>query len=104
MQKSLFTIALLMGGAAIATPALSQSALTCAPRTVFTEAMTENRGEEMIGGGLHNGQQIVEIWASEETGSFTILMTFANGSSCLIGTGTHFNLQNAIPAAEGIPS
>ncbi|WP_419740610.1 hypothetical protein [Ruegeria sp.] len=46
----------------------------------------------------------MEVWTSRETGSYTVLVTHANGLSCIVAVGTDF--FEAIPKVkvDGTPS
>ena len=51
----------------------------------------------MTAGGLHSSTTkttVVEVWASPETGTFTVMMTNAHGLSCILATGTDWYAQN----------
>lgn len=78
--------------------------LNCASRDVVVDKLSVKYGEAFGGGGLQNAQQIFEVWYSEEKGTWTILMTRADGLSCIMASGTHWRGGlPAIKAPEGIP-
>ena len=61
------------------------------------------RGIQEVG----NQNAILEIWASEETGTFTVLLTNAAGISCVMAAGDHWFAESAPQLAElpkGSPS
>lgn len=104
MFKRLFAIALTFGMAATAPPAFARS---CAERDDIVAKLQENYAEELAFGGLQktrSAQSVMEVWASKETGSYTVLVTNANGISCIVAVGTDF--FEAIPKIkiEGTPS
>ncbi len=43
--------------------------------------------------GLAEGRGVVELYASEETGSWTILMTRPQGIACLMAAGQAFQIE-----------
>jgi hypothetical protein len=46
---------------------------------------------------------MVEIWTSDKTGSFSILVTRPDGISCLVSAGNHWTVVEEIPEApEGV--
>jgi hypothetical protein len=47
---------------------------------------------------------MVEVWASEKTGTFTVILTNPQGVSCIVATGTNFFNNQPIPKPEGIKS
>jgi hypothetical protein len=77
-------------------PAVAQ---TCALRPDVIAKLTDTYGETMRFGGLQKttgGQAVLEVWASPETGTYTVLLSHANGLSCIMAVGTDF--FEAIPA------
>ena len=105
MFKRIFAAALVFGAAALAPPmAIAQSAnaipaqanrAACGPRAQVTEHLAQRFGETRRGAGLVSARQIFEIWRSDETGSWTILMTRADGVSCIVAAGSAWH--NASP-------
>ncbi|KAA0913260.1 hypothetical protein [Aquicoccus porphyridii] len=100
MFKRLFSAAIIFGAAALAppSPALAQIA-ACLPRDVLVTRLEERHKEHLAGGGLQSPQRLIEIWASEETGSFTVFVTRPNGISCILATGQHW--RGPDPAKPG---
>lgn len=90
MFKRLFTAALLLGVASTAPPAFAQQ-LTCAQRDSVAERLSGKYKEHVVAGGLQNSERLVEVWASPETGTFTIIMTTAEGLSCIVASGTNYH-------------
>jgi hypothetical protein len=79
-------------------PAFAQA---CAPRPDVIAKLTDTYGEALRFGGLQKtrgGQAVLEVWASPETGTYTVLLSHPNGLSCIMGAGTDF--FEAIPADE----
>jgi len=98
MFKRLLGLSLIFGMAATAPPVW---AAPCGMRDNLVEQLQSKYSEELAVGGLQTtsgAQTIMEIWASEKTGTFTVLLTSANGVSCIIGAGTDF--FEAIPKPE----
>ena len=99
-MRNLSIPAALAAFAATSLPAVAQT--QCAPREVLIERLADRYGETLVGGGLQNGRAVFEIWSSKSDGSWTILMTRANGTSCVMAAGTDW--IEAIAVAEGRPS
>ena len=77
----------------------------CAARDMVVQKLESGYGEAFAGGGLQNGTRVFEVWFSEDKGTWTILMTQADGMSCIMASGT--NWHGAMPGAEkarGTPS
>lgn len=69
--------------------------------------LQDSYSEELVFGGLQKTrgvQAVMEVWTSKETGSYTVLVTQANGISCIVAVGTDF--FEAIPkiTLKGEPS
>ncbi len=82
-----------------ATQLPAQSARHCAPRDVVVERLAEKYGESRQSIGLGGNNSLVEVFASPDTGSWTITMTMPNGVTCLMATGRAYEtLADALPA------
>jgi hypothetical protein len=95
MFKRLISTALIFGAAALAPPASAQS-MQCLPRAALIERLTVDFNEEITGGGLQNPQQLLEVWSSASTGSFTVFITRPSGIACIVATGLHWNSAYAV--------
>ncbi len=105
MFKRHLTAALVFGMAATAPPALA-AGIQCAARDNVTENLAVKYEEEQAGIGLQSQDRLVEIWASPETGSWTLLMTQADGTTCVLATGHNWHTKSAeeLLAQKGEPS
>lgn len=84
-------------------PAHAQSR-NCGDRSAVIERLASGYGEQFAGGGLRNENSIFEVWLSDESGTWTILMTKADGTSCVMAAGT--NWRTPIPSDKrpvGVP-
>ena len=71
----------------------------CGPRDAVVERLAEGYGETRQSMGLGNNNAVIEVFASDETGSWTITVTQANGLTCLVASGQNFQqLAEALPA------
>ena len=100
MKKTLLT---LTAGLTLATAAASlahaQNLRHCAARDTVVERLAEKYGESRQALGLGTQGAVVEIFASESSGSWTITVTLPNGSTCLMATGQAFEqLAEVLPA------
>lgn len=81
-------------GATLIAPSAMAQASKCLPRQVLVDDLTKKYNEKMTGGGLQNAKQLLEIWASPASGSFTVFITRADGLACIMATGKHWNSVN----------
>ena len=102
MFKRTITTALVFGAAAIAPPAIAQSAVYCQDRDTLVTALAQKYEEVLTGLGVQSAQQVLEIWSSEDTGTFTILVTRPDGKSCIVASGQHWQSVDELPQAKGI--
>ena len=94
------TITLTAAAAALSgTAAFAQT--SCGPRVEMTERLMGTYGEAFSGGGLQDGQAVFEVWTSEKDGTWTILMTRADGTSCVMAAGTDWQKALASQAVTG---
>lgn len=79
-------------------------ARACGARAHVVAKLATTYGEtaQSMGLGANNG--IVELYASDETRTWTITVTLPNGQTCLIATGTAFEplAPAERPDGEGI--
>ena len=92
MFKRLFSSAIIFGAAALAPPVFAQN---CLPRDTLVERLDKTYHEQSTGAGLQNPQQLLEIWSSPDTGSFTVFITRSDGLSCVMASGR--NWHSAVP-------
>jgi len=102
MYKRLMQASLVFGMAAIGPPAYAQT--NCAPRETVIERLTASFGEGLAAGGLQSEAQVIEIWAAPETGTWTVLMSRADGLTCVMASGTNWHQQKPEVAVKDVPS
>lgn len=84
---------------ATTTQASAQSQRNCGQRTAVVERLAQQYGETRQSVGIGSNNSMVEVYASDETGSWTILVTMPSGLSCLVASGQSFEeVAEALPA------
>jgi len=77
----------------------AQSAPNCGPRDAVVERLASGYGETRQSIGIGANNAVVEMYASTETGSWTLLVTLPSGMSCLVAAGQSFErVVEALPA------
>jgi len=76
-----------VGIALIACTPHAEAADGCAARGEVVAKLAQRFGETLRSVGLQRAEGIVEVYASEETGTWTILVTRPDGLSCLLAAG-----------------
>ena len=87
--------------AAPAAWAQSNPQSTCGPRDLVISKLEGSYGESRMGAGLRGTASILEIWASADSGTWTVLVTNTDGISCVVASGD--NWHNASVTAVGAP-
>jgi len=96
MRLTLKTLTLSLTLALMATAA---SAARCAERAKVLQRLSESYGETVQGMGLVADSRIVEVFASLETGTWTITVTSPDGMTCLVASGQSYEaMASALPA------
>lgn len=76
-------------------PAYAQVAQEqCAPRERVVEHLAQKYGESLQSLGLAANNAVMEIYASEATGSWTITVTLPTGLTCLVASGEGYTEVN----------
>ncbi|MEL6169527.1 MAG: hypothetical protein AAFR35_12615 [Pseudomonadota bacterium] len=101
MRKARYSIVL---AAAIFAPTFIQAqANQCGERETVTKRLTSGYGETFNGGGLRSADAIFEVWTSETDGTWTILMTRPDGTSCIMASGTNWREASPADKVLGVP-
>lgn len=74
----------------------------CAARNTVIERLELDFGESLAGGGLQTDTQVIEIWAADDTGTWTVLLTNADGLSCIMASGTNWHQNSPLNVVRGI--
>lgn len=70
---------------ALALPAAAMP--RCGAHDAIVAQLAERYGESRKAIALDGANQVVEVFASDDTGSWTLLVTRADGQSCLLAAG-----------------
>ena len=97
MFKPLIIASVLLGIATASLPAQAQT--VCNMRTKIVAQLTEKYGEVSNGLGMQTASQVIELWSSQKTGSWTIIASRADGISCVLATGRNWANNPAYASA-----
>ena len=96
-------IRLALALAMIATPALAER--QCAGHTMIADALAKNFSEVRRSIGLAQDNTVMELYASDKTGTWTLTVTMPSGMTCLVAAGSNFEtVAPATPVKPGVPS
>ena len=81
----------------LAVPAAAQQG-NCNTRQNVVVRLAEGYGETRHGIGLGQNGSMVELYASTETGTWTITVTLPGGSTCIVASGESWqHVRDALP-------
>ena len=87
--------------AVIAGPVTAQT--NCGPHADVTQRLAAGYGEHRQAIGLASDNTVMEVYASLETGTWTIVVTRANGIACLVASGRGYEPTNELAPPPGEP-
>ncbi len=81
----------------------AQAERSCAPRETVVERLSQLYGESRRAFGLSSDNRVMELFASDSTGSWTLIVTLPDGLACLVSAGEAFEEagEAAAPAGKG---
>jgi hypothetical protein len=85
----------------MAFPALSHakmSDLTCDDSARMLATLTDVLGAERQATGLRGPETILEVWVTPRNGEWMIVQSYANGTSCIVAMGEHWEDREPEPA------
>lgn len=95
---SILALVILTGLAAMPAHAAPQ----CDSREVVTALLSENYGETPRFVGIAGEAALMEMFASEETGTWSITITLPDGIMCLMASGSNFEAVSESLPPPGI--
>lgn len=96
MKNTLFKMTMGLGIMVLA--AQQVHAQNCAPRSDVVNRLAETYGETRRGIGIARQGAVMEVFASDRTGSWTITVTLPDGMTCLVASGQAYETM-----AEALP-
>jgi hypothetical protein len=82
--------------------ASAQAQQACAPREKVLKHLAEKYGEQPVAVGvMAGGAAVVEVIASQDGSTFTVIISTPNGLSCVKASGAAFQLLEPLYAESG---
>ncbi len=97
MTPRLFAVSLGFGALVLAAPLVQAQPANCGPRAQVLAEIALRHGESRRAEGLASIDAVVEIFASETTGSWTITLTLPTGLTCMLAAGAAYESLIPIP-------
>lgn len=81
-------------------PRPSKAQANCAPRAVIVDRLVEQYGEARQAVGL-TSNALIELFANDQTGSWTFIASLPDGTSCVMAAGHEYqSLSEAIQQGD----
>ena len=80
-----FSLLMLAAIVFLNTPAAAQS--SCGPRDAVVELLGKQFAETTVAVGLASSGGVIEVMASNDGGTWTIVLTMPDGTSCVVASG-----------------
>ena len=91
MKTLLLCSAVLISSAALSQQVLAQTQTRCGERSDIVSDLATKFGETPRGVGINHDNSIIEIFASDETGTWTALVRTPSGRTCIVAWGTDWD-------------
>ena len=77
----------LLAGVAQASPIAE---VICAPTGEMQDRLTTQMRSERAAIGLRDSEQVMELWTARDGESWTMVVAYASGTSCIVAMGQHW--------------
>ncbi|WP_209503398.1 MULTISPECIES: hypothetical protein [unclassified Ruegeria] len=87
----------------LALPAQAESPIAevlCEPTPWLHQKLERQFGARRVASGVRGPEQIMEVWASQH-GDWTMVVTYATGTSCIVAMGENWNTHADAKPARG---
>jgi hypothetical protein len=102
MKRQFLALSFGVGAMLLATQhAFAQTNRNCAPRERVVQRLSTTYGESRQSIGLGSNNAVVEVFASIESGTWTITVTMPSGITCLVASGQGFETLTELPTPPG---
>jgi len=88
--------------AAIVAPTEAAAQEACGERQAIVDRLAAKWGETLTSGGIQSSRSIIEVFTSDQGGTWTILRTDVSGYACVVATGTDWMGGQATQKVKGI--
>lgn len=80
------------------------AAQNCAPREKVVGHLATKYSETRQSMGIAANNTVLEVWASDETGTWTVTITHPNGMTCMMASGNAFEELDEVLPTQGDPT
>lgn len=89
MKQVIFlTLAVTLAGPAVAASPIAE--ILCAPRDELVQKLTTQFSAQQTGIGMRDPDSVMEVWTSDRSGEWTLVLSYTDGNSCIVAMGQHW--------------
>jgi hypothetical protein len=99
MKRIFYVLSLGIGAMLLATTHAFAQQSHCADHASVVAQLAEGYGESRQAIGLSSTNHVLEVFASPETGSWTITLTQPGGPTCFVAAGQGFEITGEVLVA-----
>lgn len=103
MTQQMFALSLGLG-AMLAAAQIAHSAPQCDSREAFTALLADRYGETRRAIGIAGQSAVMELFAADTTGTWSITITLQDGRMCLMASGSNYEAVTEDLPAKGTPA
>ena len=103
MSQQMFALSFGLA-AVLAAAEIAHSAPQCDSREAVTALLAERYGETRRAVGIAGQSAMMELFASDDTGTWSITMTLPGGTMCLMASGLNYETVAEELPASGDPA
>jgi hypothetical protein len=103
MTQQMFALSLGIAGM-LAAAQVANSAPQCDTREAVTALLADRYGETRRAVGIAGQAAVMELFAAEDTGTWSITMTLPDGQMCLMASGANYETVTEELPAKGDPA
>lgn len=93
-MRDFYLLSFGIGALILATDHAQAQGRSCGPHAQVVERLATQYGERRQSIGLGADNSVVETYASDTTGTWTITVTVASGLTCLVAAGEAFEITS----------
>lgn len=72
--------------------------VSCDDSARMTNMLKKVLGAERQGMGMRDPETMLEVWVTRRSGDWMIIQNYANGTSCIVAMGEHWEATQTGPA------
>lgn len=103
MTQQMFALSLGLG-AMLAAAQIAHSAPQCGSREALIALLADRHNETRRALGIAGGSAVMELFAAEATGTWSITITLPDGTMCLMASGSNYEAVTEDLPARGAPA